>query len=618
MRTNSRIAATALLLTFLISSFTPGNVNGQQGGGVSGWLHLSTRTLSISGGSNALMKYSEEYDYQSGLQLTGLSLTGDAAGQQFGLDASGWGESPTATLNGWLSKDGLYRLRYGGYNSRYSHTTGSYVDEFDIGASPYAYTRRGRFADLTISPGDMPDIHIRYDRFRREGTNLLVWNIESEKHLAQTPVDETTSSFQVATSLPFRMATVDLSYSLYHLDNRYGTVIADSDGLEGRPSELYDYSHILHDVGNLPVMKVNAVAPVGPAMFRVGYSSSSGTIDKTLVVVEEGLDYAGAPVSDAGSESGALDRDFSIIDGGFSLSLLKGLSTDVSIRRTAYGVSGSWDPTGSSQTDVETAVTQIRYMGRVIWRPIRGVALDFGGASISRLFEEGREEESETVTTDWVGGLTWSRQEWFKFRFNHRVGDIESPYTRISPTDRNSTSAVLEFMPLDWLTTTVAYRHGSSIRYYSHDSADPEYYFNTRVSDFRNGSLGVRFTRFPFLENLSGFATLARGRLEMTIPVAEFAPPSPTIFNYRDITYSMTGGAAWHVRDGIDVLADGYWFRANGQWPLTRSMWRLGVAVDLKVFTVHVDYRSFSLDQVVDDLDDFDASLITIGFSRGF
>jgi len=111
---------------------------------------------------------------------------------------------------------------------------------------------------------------------------------------------------------------------------------------------------------------------------------------------------------------------------------------------------------------------------------------------------------------------------------------------------------------------------------------------------------------------------MTRGRLEMSIPIFATAPPSPNIFNYRDVTYATAGGAAWHLGEGLDIVADGYWFRANGQWPLTRSMMRLGVALDLKVLTLHVDYRSFSLDQVVDDIDDFDASLFTIGFSRGF
>jgi len=619
---NPRIAATTFAITFLVSSLAAVDIQTQQSSGLSGWLHLSARTLSVSGGSNAQWKYDEEYDYQSGLQLAGLSLAGNAAGHRFGLDAAGWGESPLATVNGSISKEGAYDLRFGGWNSRYFHTTGSYVDDFGLGTSPYAYTRRSRFADLTISPGGLPDIHIRYDRFRREGSNLLVWNIEREKHLASTPVDETSSSLQIATSLPLKMATVDLSYSLYHLDHRYGAAVTDTSvGLDGRSSTLYDYSHILHDVGNLPVMKVNVTAPVGPALFRVGYSSSSGTIDKTLLETAEGIDYSGAPLDSEQSGSGALDRNFSIIDGGFSLSVTRGLSTDFSIRRTAYGVEGNWQTggiTSDDETSVETAVTSTRLLGRMIWTPLRGISVDAGGARISRTFEEGGVENSKTTTTDWVGGFTWSRQEWFRFRFRHRVGDIENPYTRISPTDRNSASAILDLMPVEWLTATIAWRYGRSMRYYSHDSSDPDYFFNARTSDFRNGSVGLRFSRFPLMERLSGHVTMTRGRLEMTVPIAVTAPPSPNIFNYRDVTWATAGGAAWHLGDGLDIVADGYWFRANGQWPLTRSMVRLGVAVDLKVLTLHVDYRSFSLDQVVNDLDDFDASLFTIGFSRGF
>lgn len=351
MRIYPRIAATTLAITFLVSALSVVELRAQQSSGISGWLHLSARTLSVSGGSNAQWKYDEEYDYQSGLQLAGLSLAGNAAGHRFGLAAAGWGESPMATLNGTISKDGAYDLRFGGWNSRYFHTTGSYVDEFGLAASPYAFTRRSRFADLTISPGGLPDIHIRYDRFRREGTNLLVWNIEREKHLANSPVDETSSSLQIATSLPLKLATVDLSYSLYHLDNRYGAAISDtSAGLDGRPSTLYSYSHILHDVGDLPVMKVNVVAPVGPALVRVGYSGSSGTIDKTLLEHGEGINYSGAPLDSELSGLGVLDRNFSIVDGGFSLPIIKRLSTDFSIRRTAYRVEGDWS-TGITSGD---------------------------------------------------------------------------------------------------------------------------------------------------------------------------------------------------------------------------------------------------------------------------
>ena len=53
---------------------------------------------------NGEEKYAEEYDYQEGFQLAGLTLQGTTAGQQFGLNAYGWGESPTATMDGWMAK----------------------------------------------------------------------------------------------------------------------------------------------------------------------------------------------------------------------------------------------------------------------------------------------------------------------------------------------------------------------------------------------------------------------------------------------------------------------------------------------------------------------------------
>lgn len=617
MRITMRILS-ALLVTAVLGSIAPATASAQQGGGLSGWLHLSTRSLSLTGGVNGEEKYAEEYDYQEGFQLAGLTLQGTTAGQQFGLNAYGWGESPTATMDGWLAKSGLYRLRFGGYNSRYFHTTGSYVEEYGLDATPYAFTRRGRYADLSLSIGDLPDINIRYDRLRREGTNFLVWNIEREKHLALSPVDETSTSLQVATSLPLLIASVDLSYTLYSIDNRYGTVVADtSDGLDGRASRLYDYSHIIHDEGSLPVLKANISAPVGPATLRVGFSSSSGTVDKTLDEVESGIDYSGVPVDTTRTGTGVLDRSFSIIDAGASLSIIKGLSTDLSVRRTGYEISGQWDPAGGG-TEVETAVSTTRIMGRMIWTPMQGVTVNLGGANITRTFEEGGVEELKTVATDWVGGVTYARQEWFNFRFSHRIGDIESPYTRISPTDRNTASAVLNLMPSGWLTASLAYRYGTAVRYYSQDSSDPGYRSNTRSSDFRTGTASIQVKGLPFLQGLSGWVSASRGRLEMSVPIAEFAPPSPPVYNYRDITYSVSGGAGYALAEGIDLLADGYWYRANGQWPLTRSMMRLGIALDLKVSTLHVDYRLFSLDQVVDDRDDFDASLITIGLSRGF
>lgn len=618
MRITKRFTTALLTLIFLAGIVPGGSARAQQGGGITGWLHLTARSLSVSGGQYAEWKYNEDHDYQDGLQLAALSLTGAAAGHSFGIDAAGWGESPSSTLNGTLEKEGSYRLRFGGWNSRYFHTTGSYVDDYDLGASPWSYTRRGRFADLTISAGALPDIRLRYDRYRREGSNLLVWNIEREKHLVPTPVDETSSSFMVATSLPLRPATVDLSLTLHQLDNRYGTALTDtSDGLDGRASRLYDYSHIVHDSGTLPVMKVNLSAPVGPALLRLGYSGSSGTVDKTLEEQETGLDYAGAAVNSSTTVTGSLDRAFSILDGGLSLAVFRGLRADLSLRQTDYGVTGEWDPTGSA-TEVETAVGSTRLQGRMIWTPLRGVSADLGAATISRTFEENGVESSKTVTTDWIGGLTWASHDRFKVRLSHRVGDIEDPYTRLSPTDRNSSSAAVDLMPLDWLTATFAYRYGTSMRYYSHDRTDQEYFFNTRVSDFRNASAGFRFSRLPLLESLSGHLTMTRGRLEMSIPISAVTPPSPNVFNYRDETWATTWGAVWEVRDGLEAMADGYWFRANGQWPLTRSMMRFGVAVDLKVLTLHADYRSFSLDQVVHDLDDFDASVITIGFSRGF
>lgn len=618
LRTLMAAIALALLGVLAIPVAAQAQQVGGQMGGLTGWLHLSTRVLSLSGGSNAEGKYAEDFDYQRGFQLVGLALEGRRGAQEFGLNASGWGEEPTATLGGWLKRPGLYRLTFGGHNARYFHTTGSYVDDFGLEATPFAYTRRGRYADLALNLGKLPDVHIRYDRFRRVGSNNLVWNIEQEKRVALSPVDETSTSFQIATSLPIAVAVVDLSYTLYHLDNRYGAVVPDtSEGLDNRPSVLYDYSHIVHDEGSLPVLKAGVAAPVGPALIRFGYSSSAGTVDKVLDEREVGIDNLGSAIDTAFSRSGKLDRSFSIIDAGVSLPLLTGIYTDISLRQTDYEISGTWDPTGSD-TEVATAVSTTRYVGRVIWNPMRGVSVDLGGASINRKFEEDGVVESETITTDWVGGFTYSRQSWFRLRFSHRVGDIESPYTRLSPTDRSSLRTTLSVMPLQWLTAIFSYQSGSATRYYSHDSSDPEYYFNTRTSDVRNGTIGLRVENFPAVRGLNGEITYTRGRLEMTIPVARFAPPSPPVFDYRDLTHAVTGGLNYEPKEGLALIAEGFWYQSRGQWPLTRFMGRLGVAKGIGSFTVHLDYRMFSMDQVVYNMDDYEASLFTLGVSRGF
>ncbi|MFO7767355.1 MAG: hypothetical protein R6W82_00100 [bacterium] len=612
-----QITAAALAIA-VTASLTPRTVSAQEGG-TSGWLNLGLRTLSLSGGSNHEAKYDEDWDIQAGAALLGAALKGQLAGGSYGVEAQGWGTDPVSTLNGWFDREKV-RLTFGGYNARYVHTTGTQVEDYGLEGLPYDYTRRGRYADLALDLGELPRINLRYDRFRREGMNNQVWNVERERHAALSPVDETTDAFTIATSIPVLTAAVDLSYTLYSLENTYGAAIEDTSlGLDGRSSTLYEYSHLITDEGSLPVMKANVAVPVGPANVRFGVSSSSGSVDKTLSEVTEGIDYRGEPKSTSTTASGSLDRSFTILDAGMTLPLPLRLTGDVSVRKTDYEVDGAWDPSGSN-TLVSTTVSTTRIMARAIWKPMRGISVDLGGANISRDWDETgpAAEDHGTITADWVGGFTYDRQEWFKLRLSHRVGDIEDPFTRISPTDRNSSRASLSLMPNDWLTATLGYQRGEAFRYYTHDPSDPHYFFNTRVSDFRNGTMGLRASSLPWIEGLSGFINYTRGRVGVTVPISNEGLPGPQVFTYRDVTYGVVGGLSYQVQEGLDIEADGSWYRATGQWPLYRFSRRLGIAKDLASFTLLLDLRQYSLNQVANEVDDYDATLITFGIRRGF
>jgi len=492
------------------------------------------------------------------------------------------------------------------------------VNDYSLDSIPYDYTRRGRYADLALSIGSLPEIRIRYDRFRRDGSNLLVWNIEREKRSVPSPVDETATSFQVATSIPISIASVDLSYTLYSIDNRYGAVLADTSiGLDSRPSLLYGYSHIINDSGNLPVLKANVTAPVGRAVLRFGYSSSSGTIDKTLEERELGLDYTGNSVDTTISLRGSLDRSFSIMDAGVSLPLLKGLAADLSMRQTGFEVTGDWDPSGSD-VGVLNSVSTTRISGKVIWNPMRGVSVDMGIANITRTFDEEAAAELETTTTDMVWGFTYTRQSWFNLRLSHRMGDFENPYTRLSPTERTNTRSVLNLIPNDWMTLSLSHVMGKATRYYSQDESDPAFYFNATTSDVSYTTVGLNLKKFPVLEKANGYIGYSLGSLGMSIPIATAAPPFPPVYNYDDETHAVNVWISYELSEGFKIKADINWYRTNGQWPLTRYMWQVGAVKDLGFLSVHVDYRSFSLDQIVDDRDNYEGSLITIGLSRGF
>lgn len=622
MRRKTQISAAVLGLAVLASSVAVGTARAQEGGGLSGWVRLGLRTLDLSGGRYAQGKYDEDVNFQDGVRVMGLALQGTFSGTEVDLNLSGWGPDPepTSSLSGHVSRPGLYRLRFGGYNAQYFHSTASLVDEFNLDAPSYAYTRRGRWADLAVHLGDLPQIRLRFDRFRREGSVSQVWNIEREKYSALTPVDETFTTLSIGTAIPISIASVELSFALHQIDSFYGATVPEPNvGLDGRASSLTNYAHIIRDEGTLPVLKANVSAPIGPATLRIGYSSSSGSVDKTLNQTEQGIDYQGAAVDTTISAAGRLDRSFSILDAGVGIPLIKDFTADLSIRQTDYEVDGTWDPSGAD-TDVGTTVSSTRIQGRLIWRPTRGVSIDLGGASISRDFEETgpRTGKVETTSTDWVGGFTYKRQEWFSLRLSHQIGDIQDPFTRLSPTDRNITRGKLTVKPLEWLNGFLAYETGSATRYYSENSSDPDYWMNTRTGDVRRGTIGFNVPSFPLVRELSGLLAYTRGRLEMSVPIAATSPPTPNVFNYRDISHAVSGMASYELSDGFSIEASGTWFRSIGQWPLYRFTRRLGVARDLGMLVLHLDYRMYSLSQVADDRDDYDANVFTFGFSRGF
>jgi hypothetical protein len=250
-----------------------------------------------------------------------------------------------------------------------------------------------------------------------------------------------------------------------------------------------------------------------------------------------------------------------------------------------------------------------------------GLSVDFGGAYVNRKYQNPSytaADGEETITTSFIGGVTYRREEWMKFRLSHRVADIEDPYTRLAPTDRNSTRATLTLTSMGWLDTMFGLERGVAYHYYAHDTADPGYPYNSEVSDIHTFTVGLRTDGFPYLEGLDGYLTYTRGRLGMSIPIATSSPPWPTTLEYDDVSYTVVGGMTWAVAEGMDVTADGTWYRSTGQWPLYRLQRRLGIARAFTGFTVLADVRMVQFNEVAGNKDDYDATLVTLGVRWGF
>jgi hypothetical protein len=260
----------------------------------------------------------------------------------------------------------------------------------------------------------------------------------------------------------------------------------------------------------------------------------------------------------------------------------------------------------------------------LLWQPVPGLTLRPGVRFSQRdvvMKEDGivnapTTRDDNTTTPEISVGYRPSR--WLDLRAVVRHVSNDSPYTRMSPSDRDIARVIATVEPVEGLTITAAAdRNTAKLTTASFESrirggsVHAAYAFDERVTAF--GSFDYR--------NLLalGDTTFLRGT----------APITDVVMRDREIDYIWQGGATVRVLPRLEVTATGIYDRTSGTdsitgepplyGPVSFPFGTLSASYDVpRAGKISIDIQRTHMFQDLLPLNDFRATMVTVRFTRGF
>lgn len=593
-------------------------------------------------------KFREDIDLEEGGRLLHGVLTLLPAGDQparwfdrIQITGSGLGGDPYQSWGVELRKAESYRLRARGRRVDYFQALTGELHSWD--------TRRNQTdVDLTVTPLTRLELWGKFRRWEQSGSRVTSRDISREEFLFDEPLDQDATTWAVGARYRFETATVWIEQSIRDFQDNggFGARGLDS-GLS--PDEAFLTFLEQREVrsASTPVTRAGGTARLADNRVRVtgDVLLSSQELDFSFNRIWEGADFQERPFAETIAATGRVEREVRHANAELLWRAGERLSVTANYRRRGWDQDGSnfvrtvgeflatGETSESNREGVSTyqvTLDQITVGGEVA--ASRGVAL-FAEVGITARSQEvvtdGIAHDSETDTTAFRFGARLRPSRAFDMTASFARADIDDPFARVAPTESNALEVRARLRPSEgWqLATNVTVRDRSN---------------EVSRVDLRTVAWGgtVTYRRAPEQWVMVGYTRLDydasvpivyrpffAGRREASADSSIASNVITLAAEYRADGSPLTvfGRASYVTNEGAlplvgfqPPLRD----RAGNRHEIELGDWTLG----LRYFFDHglygelagrfVDHEQNTV--LVSEVDDYDASILTLGFGIRF
>ena len=420
-----------------------------------GDIQIAYQTSEVDGSDN---RFRKDFGLQDGVRIKNSSVTLLPDGEE----PVGWFDrlqiyGDNVGGNDKYQTWGISAMKSGSYRVNFRDRRVNWFSDVTGAAHSWAPTRHFTDADLSVNFGENVVVDAHFNRYRATSSQGTTRDVSREVFDFNEPLDQTGTNWGVG--IKWRLGQTLLyakqSFRKFTNDSGFGLTggFSDGDSLGGttltafRNSELQEMTAPVTQAGFNTAVADNRVRISGDVLY------SKQEMDFGFGRNWTGTSFLGFATSQTLSAAGSAERKFAHGNARVLWRATDQVSVYAQYRRRSWdqdAVQGFEDNGFDSTNLTAYEITLDQIFGGVEWAVTRGVVLfgEVGTGNRKERFDNN--DLSESTKTDALGarfggrfrsGNTWDGS------VSYELGDVDNPFTRITPTKANTFRAKVRFRP---------------------------------------------------------------------------------------------------------------------------------------------------------------------------
>lgn len=427
-----------------------------------GQIAIGVRGVSQNGSEG---RYAKDVDLDSGIRILEthwvLSPENRGAGQWFDravIDINGAGGDPYENYGVSLSKIGKYRFDARTRKVDYKYTSTGDHKVWDV-------TRWFTDIKLSVRPVNNLDLYADYGRFTQNGDMNTTFDFSRNEFVMDAPIDTEGQSWAVGARYNRSGTSAFIEQEFYSFKDNVGRMTFNNTGLSPDESEI----DMLQDSElrsiNAPITKggINALLLDNRVQLNADLLYSEQDMAYAYDLYWTGLDFSRRPTD--GTEGSLGEATRKVLHGNFfaGFQVIPRASVTARYRYRSWDQSGSnrydtaslFTETGAASVDIETNDSVYKITDNQFLVGGKGsfdqgsVYAEVGVSNRDQSFLGGLiDDAEETKTVALRVGGTYRPSRMLDLKLGYDLGDVDDPFTRISPTRVNKFRVRLNARPV--------------------------------------------------------------------------------------------------------------------------------------------------------------------------